>query len=505
MNAEGLDCFLAEETRPLSIGNTANRLLASAYRLRWEPLLAPRISPYQRGFLPGRSMLRNVVEVEHDAMMAALEREDAALVLFDFKAAFPSVSRTYLLAALESAGLPPCAMAVVRTLYMTNTAQLVLHGGLHGSIALERGIRQGCPLSPLLFALASDALLRVLQERHPDCPVAAFADDTAMVISSWSRQARAVFRTFEVFRAISALELNMAKTVGIPLWLESPEQVAHRFAETNFPQISWKLHGRYLGFQTGPGKGRHSWSKPEDKYTTRLREWPWSELGLHHSIAIYNIYILTTLLFVGQLEVPDATTVRLEYQAVHQLAPGAGDWISARDLQHGRQLGLSAALRSVALTCKAAMLRTFFHETAEDGGYWKRLARSLKAAQEASEYVDRRAAWDSWFTRHAATVVQATADEARALGWDRNFAYRDITRVPVGPLSPGNLKRARRAFKPGCMAASCAATSSTRRTDSGAALRGGSWPASPGTRLHGKRGTWGAYAGPYRRASRPPC
>ena len=76
-----------------------------------------------------------------------------------------------------------------------------------------------------------------------------------------------------------------------------------------------------------------------------------------------------------------------------------------------------------------------------------RLARSLKAAQEASEYVDRRAAWDSWFTRHAATVVQATADEARALGWDRNFAYRDITRVPVGPLSPGNLKRAKKGLQ----------------------------------------------------------
>ena len=51
VNAEGLDCFLAEETRPLSIGNTVNRLLASAYRLRWEPLLAPAISPCQRGVL----------------------------------------------------------------------------------------------------------------------------------------------------------------------------------------------------------------------------------------------------------------------------------------------------------------------------------------------------------------------------------------------------------------------------------------------------------------------
>ena len=53
VDPEGQDCFLAEETRPLSIGNTINRILASAYRLRWEPLLAPAISPCQRGFFAG--------------------------------------------------------------------------------------------------------------------------------------------------------------------------------------------------------------------------------------------------------------------------------------------------------------------------------------------------------------------------------------------------------------------------------------------------------------------
>ena len=85
------------------------------------------------------------------------------------------------------------------------------------------------------------------------------------------------------------------------------------------------------------------------------------------------------------------------------------------------------------------MLRTFYAETEEDSAYWRRMARRLQTARATTTYWDRDVAWGDWFSRHAATVVQATADEARTWGWDRNFAYRDITRVPTGPLQPGQL------------------------------------------------------------------
>ena len=141
----GNDCHRADETRPLSIANTDNRLVASAFRLLWEPLVEPSISQRQRGFLRGRSMLRHVVELESQAMVTALEEEDGAILLFDFRAAFPSVSRDFLMASLERAGFPPSALAVVRALYLNTTAHVVLHGALHGEITMERGIRQGCP------------------------------------------------------------------------------------------------------------------------------------------------------------------------------------------------------------------------------------------------------------------------------------------------------------------------------------------------------------------------
>ncbi len=64
----GQPWYLASDTRPLCIVDTANRLIANAARMRWEAILTPWLAKQQRGFLPRRSMLANVVDLETEAM-----------------------------------------------------------------------------------------------------------------------------------------------------------------------------------------------------------------------------------------------------------------------------------------------------------------------------------------------------------------------------------------------------------------------------------------------------
>ena len=61
------------------------------------------VSDMQRGFLGGRSILANVLDVDFESMRISLKAKQSAMVLFDFAAAFPSKSHTYLSALRDSA------------------------------------------------------------------------------------------------------------------------------------------------------------------------------------------------------------------------------------------------------------------------------------------------------------------------------------------------------------------------------------------------------------------
>ena len=212
------DFYTASDTRPLAIVNTDNRIIASSLGLAWEPIFNKWVSKLQRGFLRGRSMLANVLDIDEEAMTISLKESCGGLVLFDFKAAFSSIDHDYLLRCLEHIGMPRPALNAVRALYSQVRCALQFKGETYGAFDMTAGVRQGCPLSPLLFAVTVDLLLRRLGRLFPDAMFRAFADDIGAVFHDLPRDADLLMQTFQEFGCISGLELNFPKTVVIPLW-----------------------------------------------------------------------------------------------------------------------------------------------------------------------------------------------------------------------------------------------------------------------------------------------
>lgn len=87
------DVYFPSSLRPLSIVDATNRFLANAFRRKLEALVLKDIMPTQIGFLPGRSLLENVLDIGYAAQKVSLKKgPDGAIVLFDFKVASPSMS-----------------------------------------------------------------------------------------------------------------------------------------------------------------------------------------------------------------------------------------------------------------------------------------------------------------------------------------------------------------------------------------------------------------------------
>ena len=131
------------------------------------------------------------------------------ILFLDTKKAFDSIHHDFIHCTLAKIGMPLWVILAIRGLMFNVKVKWV--GDLAGpSIKIERGVKQGCPLSPLLFAICYDVLLRRLIAKPTVSPYA-FADDLAASASSigdisWT------LRTLIEFSRFSGLGLNIDKT-----------------------------------------------------------------------------------------------------------------------------------------------------------------------------------------------------------------------------------------------------------------------------------------------------
>lgn len=83
---------------------------------------------------------------------------DLAIITLDVEKAFDSISFHWLRLVLQSFSFSGYFLHLISTMYSEPSANEIAAGHISNSIPLHKGIRQGCPLSPLLFNLALEPL-----------------------------------------------------------------------------------------------------------------------------------------------------------------------------------------------------------------------------------------------------------------------------------------------------------------------------------------------------------
>ena len=87
-------------------------------------------------------MILNVVAISHCAQTVALEHDRGGLLLFDFKAAFHSLSHDYMHAVLKALGLPYHILNFVRSLCDNHGCHIVSGGQVFHGFEIKAGMRQ---------------------------------------------------------------------------------------------------------------------------------------------------------------------------------------------------------------------------------------------------------------------------------------------------------------------------------------------------------------------------
>ena len=222
---KGKDPIECASYRPVSLLNVDAKILAKVLASRLENILPSIISEDQTGFVKKRQPYFNIRRLFNIIYSPSNTVPECVLSL-DAEKAFDRVEWTYLFTVLQKFDLGPCFINWVKLLYSSPTASVLTNSQKSQPFNLQRGTRQGCPLSPLLFNLALEPLAIALRNspdisgiwrRGVEHKVSLYADDLLVFMSNPATSLPPTLSLLTQFSQFSGYKLNLHKSELFPV------------------------------------------------------------------------------------------------------------------------------------------------------------------------------------------------------------------------------------------------------------------------------------------------
>ena len=174
----------------------------------------------QAGFRPGRSCTDQIFVLRTILEQTVEWNSSLYLNFVDFEKAFDSVHHSTLWRILESYGFPQKVINILKDMYADNQCSVKHNGQLSDWFRVKSGVRQGCVISPMLFLVVIDWIMKTATSDKPRGIVwnafdnledEDFADDIALVSHTHKSMQEKTNRVEEMAKLVG-LKVNHAKT-----------------------------------------------------------------------------------------------------------------------------------------------------------------------------------------------------------------------------------------------------------------------------------------------------
>ena len=277
--------------RPITLLNCDYKLLCKMMANRLNKIIKDYIPNYQIGFMPGRLIYDNILCLD-----IALKENNLALVL-DFMKAYDTVGHKPLCDILTHLRLPDKFISLIRAMLQGSTATILVNDLVSKELSIKRGVKQGDPLSPLLFSFAVELLgyaPTAFTEHIPTVkgvylPRLMYADDTVLFSKS-SEGIKSWIDDLKVLEKAIGLKIHADKT-----FLIGTEEIISGIEPLH------DVSSRYLGFEVGKSGVVNNFDSKLNENIDRLKKWSNKGWNIFTKISVLRTYCDSALTFFAFL------------------------------------------------------------------------------------------------------------------------------------------------------------------------------------------------------------
>ncbi len=265
--------------RPVSLLCSEYKILSKTLATRLSKIIGKVIHYDQTYCVPNRSIFDNITLIRDVLEVSKLFGINIGLISLDQEKAFDRVEHLYLWHTLQAFGFNSRFIDMIKTMYCEIESVIKINGSLCAPFNVQRGVRQGCAMSGLLYVLAIEPLLSMLRNKLkgltlPQCNnafhLSAYADDVIVFIND-SDDVKMLQQIVNDFKDISSAIVNWGKSDALLIGKWEGENPILPGG------LLWKKDGlKYLGvFLGNEAFMQKNWEGMADKVTGRLKKWKW--------------------------------------------------------------------------------------------------------------------------------------------------------------------------------------------------------------------------------------
>lgn len=289
--------------RPITLLCADAKIIARVLARRLKAVVSDIIGEEQHCGVPGGSIIHCLSQLR-DAILLnhSYPNLQLGILNIDLQNAFDRVNHDYLRAVLHHMGFPALTIRQLLPLNQHLTSRIQLQGHLSPSINILRSVRQGCPLSMLLFVLSLEPVLRTLAANIVGNHVggrrialAAYADDITVFVKN-IHDITSVSRVFDTFQVASGALINAQKTKLLWLGDNPPPDQSHRYVSCTEMKVLGMICKRTIV------ESLHAnWTQLVNKIRAVFLHLEPKSLNLLQRVHIVNVFALSKLWYIAQV------------------------------------------------------------------------------------------------------------------------------------------------------------------------------------------------------------